>query len=79
MDLHNAVIWIPDSRTPNGVAEMPLTPLAVQAFRDQASNCVVRFLFISQRQKQIGTPECEALEKINRQPNGFGRPSRLSR
>jgi len=35
VDLDNAVVWIPDSKTPNGVAEVPLTPLAVQAFRDQ--------------------------------------------
>ena len=35
VDLDNAVVWIPDSKTPNGIAEVPLTPLAVQAFRDQ--------------------------------------------
>jgi integrase len=35
VDLGNAVAWIPDSKTPNGVAEVPLTPLAVQAFPDQ--------------------------------------------
>jgi integrase len=35
LDLANAVVWIPDSKTPNGVAEVPLTPLAVEAFRDQ--------------------------------------------
>ena len=35
VDLANAVVWIPDSKTPNGVAEVPLTPLAVQAFQDQ--------------------------------------------
>jgi integrase len=35
VDLGNAVVWIPDSKTPNGVAEVPLTPLAVQAFQDQ--------------------------------------------
>jgi integrase len=35
VDLDNAVVWIPDSKTPNGVAEVPLTPLGVQAFRDQ--------------------------------------------
>jgi integrase len=35
VDLGNAVAWIPDSKTPNGVAEVPLTPLAVQAFQDQ--------------------------------------------
>jgi integrase len=35
VDLMNAVIWIPDSKTPNGVGELPLTKPAVQAFRDQ--------------------------------------------
>ncbi|MGC1596186.1 MAG: tyrosine-type recombinase/integrase, partial [Candidatus Acidiferrales bacterium] len=35
LDLPNAVVWIPDSKTPNGIAEVPLTPLAVDAFRDQ--------------------------------------------
>ncbi|HEX3747046.1 MAG TPA: hypothetical protein VHW09_24080 [Bryobacteraceae bacterium] len=32
---YNAVVWIPDSKTPNGVADVPLTPLAVQGFLDQ--------------------------------------------
>jgi integrase len=35
LDLENAVVWIADSKTPNGVAEVPLTPLAVEAFRSQ--------------------------------------------
>jgi integrase len=35
VDLENAVVWIPDSKTPNGVAEVPLTDIAVSAFRDQ--------------------------------------------
>ncbi len=35
VDLPNAVVWIPDSKTQNGIAEVPLTPLAVEAFRDQ--------------------------------------------
>lgn len=35
VDLANAVVWIPDSKTPNGVGEVPLTKFAVQAFRDQ--------------------------------------------
>jgi integrase len=35
LDLENAVLWIPDSKTPNGEADVPLTALAVQAFRDQ--------------------------------------------
>jgi integrase len=35
VDLENAIVWIPDSKTPNGVAELPLTDLAIEAFRDQ--------------------------------------------
>lgn len=35
IDLQNAVIWIPDSKTPNGTAEVPLTSFAIEAFRDQ--------------------------------------------
>lgn len=35
LDLDNAVVWIPDSKTPNGVAEVPLTAIAVEAFRRQ--------------------------------------------
>ena len=35
VDLENAVVWIPDSKTPNGIAEVPLTDLALEAFRAQ--------------------------------------------
>ena len=35
VDLVNAVAWIPESKTPNGVAEVPLTEIAVEAFRSQ--------------------------------------------
>jgi len=35
IDLDNAVLWIPDSKTPNGIAEVPLTDLAIEAFRQQ--------------------------------------------
>ena len=35
VDLDNAMIWIPDSKTESGVAEVPLTEIAVEAFRDQ--------------------------------------------
>ena len=35
VDLANAVVWIPDSKTPNGIAEVPLTPLAIEAFMSQ--------------------------------------------
>ena len=35
LDLQNAVVWIPDSKTPNGTAEVPLTSLAIEAFKNQ--------------------------------------------
>jgi integrase len=35
VDLVNATVWIPDSKTPNGIAEIPLTPLAIDAFKSQ--------------------------------------------
>jgi integrase len=35
VDLQNATVWIADSKTPNGVSEVPLTQIAVTAFRDQ--------------------------------------------
>src|ERR1700752_2779996 len=35
VDLQNAVVWIPDSKTTNGIAEVPLTSLAVDAFKAQ--------------------------------------------
>ena len=37
VDLANGVVWIPDSKTPTGVGEVPLTDLAVEAFGDQLS------------------------------------------
>ena len=38
VDFVNATVWIPDSKTPNGIAEIPLTPLAVEAFKSQMLN-----------------------------------------
>jgi len=35
LDLENRTVWIPDSKTPNGIAEVPLTEIAVEAFRKQ--------------------------------------------
>ena len=48
VDLRNTVVRIPDSKTPNGVAVVPLTPLAVEAFEDQIASCELGpFLFPS--------------------------------
>jgi len=50
VDLANAVVWIPDSKTPNGTAEVPLTPLAHEAFRRQMAIAMGGpFLFPSDR------------------------------
>jgi integrase len=35
LDLENAVVWILDSKTPKRSREVPLTPIAVETFRDQ--------------------------------------------
>ena len=35
LDLGNRTVWIPDSKTPNGVAEVPLTEIAADAFGRQ--------------------------------------------
>ena len=35
LDFINKTVWIPDSKTPSGVAELPLTEVAIQAFRSQ--------------------------------------------
>jgi integrase len=35
LDLENRTVWIPDSKTPNGVAEVPLTEIAKEAFQSQ--------------------------------------------
>src|SRR5256886_16849747 len=35
VDFVNATVWIPDSKTPNGIAEIPLTPLAIEAIKSQ--------------------------------------------
>jgi integrase len=35
VDLENVVVWIPDSKTPNGIGEVPLTSIAVATFRNQ--------------------------------------------
>jgi len=49
LDLENGTVWIPDSKTPNGIAEVPLTAIAVDAFRKQlALSGTSPFLFPSE-------------------------------
>ncbi len=50
IDLQNATVWIPDSKTPTGIAEVPLSRLAIEAFTDQmASAGPGPFLFPNHR------------------------------
>jgi integrase len=50
IDFVNGVLWIPDSKTPNGVAEIPLTKLASEAFQNQiAISGNGKFLFPSDK------------------------------
>jgi integrase len=51
VDLDNKVIWIPDSKTPNGVAEVPLTGLAVAASGSDAT-CRGQPVSVSQRERR---------------------------
>jgi hypothetical protein len=34
VNIANGTVWIPDSKLENGVAEVPLTPIAVNALRN---------------------------------------------
>jgi integrase len=50
LDLENGTVWIPDSKTANGVAEVPLTDVAIEAFRRQlAISGSGPFLFPSEK------------------------------
>lgn len=52
VDLQNATVWIPDSKTPTGIAEVPLSEIAIQAFqRQMAISGPGPFLFPSDRNK----------------------------
>ena len=56
VDLVNAVVWIPESKTPNGVAEVPLTEIAVEAFRSQMEISGSRAVAVSERPKSARVP-----------------------
>ena len=71
LDLQNGVLWIPDSKTPNGIAEVPLTPLAIEAFKNQmALSGEGPFLFPSHRNP---TGHLTKLKTIWRKTLGRGR------
>src|SRR5208337_4892554 len=50
VDPQNATVWIPDSKTPTGIAEVPLSAIAIEAFESQmAISGPGPFLFPSDR------------------------------
>lgn len=52
VDLDNGVVWIQDSKTPNGTAKVPLTDCAFSAFRDQIKLAGSReWLFTSEKNR----------------------------
>lgn len=53
VDLENKVVWISDSKTPNGVGEVPLTDLAVEAIRDQMQRAG-NSLYLFPRENAVG-------------------------
>ena len=60
LDLENRTVWIPDSKTPNGVAEVPLTDIAVEAFRNQlAISGPGAYLFPSERECQRASEDVQ--------------------
>jgi len=62
VDLTNRTIWIPDSKTDNGIAEVPLTPIATDALRNQiALSGPGQYLFPSE--KKPGTHQ-KSLKKV---------------
>jgi hypothetical protein len=68
VDLENSVVHIPDSKTPSGVTDMPMTELARQAFKAQIDAAPgSEYLFPSPRPK-AKRPYLTALRKPGRKP-----------
>ncbi len=71
IDLKNGTVWISDSKTPNGVAEVPLTDIAIGAFdRQLAISGPGPFLFPGEGsrvgyQKSFRTAWCATLRRAD--------------
>ncbi len=68
LDLENRMLWIPDSKTPNGVAEVPLTDIAAEAFKNQlaisgpgpsCSRVTTTQMVIRRVSRRSSTPRCD--------------------
>ena len=58
VDLANAMVWIPESKTPNGVAEVPLTDVAVGAFQRQMEIAGEGPWLFPSNHNQLGYKQC---------------------
>ena len=64
VDMENRVVYIPDSKTPNGVGETPISDLAYRAFQAQIeATPASEYLFPTPRQKS-SRPYIRSLKKI---------------
>jgi integrase len=73
LDLENAVVWIPDSKTPNGVAEVPLTDIAVEAFRRQlAISGTGPYLFPSDEKPDVYQKSFKTVWRLTLRRAGIG-------
>ena len=64
VDMENRVVYIPDSKTPNGVGEMPISDSAYRAFQAQIeATPASEYLFPTPRQKS-SRPYIRSLKKI---------------
>ena len=64
VDMENGVVHLPDSKTPNGVGEMPISDLAYRAFQAQIeATPASEYLFPTPRQKS-SRPYIRSLKNI---------------
>jgi len=58
LDFANVVVWIPDSKTPNGISELPLSKLALEVFatKSPSRETEVFFFPVIKRQRHTSNP-----------------------
>ena len=64
VDLENRVVHISDSKTPNGVADMPMTDLAYEAFKARIEETLGSDYLFPTSSKRATKPYITALKKV---------------
>jgi integrase len=64
VDLENSVIHVPDSKTPSGVGDLPMTPLAREAFGTQISLAADSEYLFPTQSPRAKRPHITSLRKI---------------